>query len=82
VDAATTALNTHAAGRLNCWQAAVPKDALRGIMRAHGFSIDFVVELVRVGLATATSERVVTRPNTIEVARLRITNEGRRVLRA
>ena len=50
------------------------------IMRAHGFSIDFMVELIRAGLATATSEHVVTGPNTIEVARLRITDEGRKVL--
>ena len=52
-----------------------------GIMRARGFSIDFMVDLVRTGLATATSERVVMGSATIEVARLRITEEGRRVLR-
>jgi hypothetical protein len=39
-------------------------------MRARGFSIDFMVELVRAGLAAATSERVVAGTNTIEVARL------------
>jgi hypothetical protein len=49
-------------------------------MRAHGFSIDFMVELVRSGLATATSEYVVSGPNKIEVARMRITDAGRKVL--
>jgi hypothetical protein len=51
-----------------------------GIMRARGFSIDFMVELVRAGLATAASECVVSGPNTIEVARMRITDAGRKVL--
>jgi len=46
-------------------------------MWARGFSIDFMVDLVRAGLAAATSERVVARTNTIEVARLRITEAGR-----
>jgi hypothetical protein len=49
-------------------------------MRAHGFSVDFMVDLVRSGLATATAERVVSESDTIEVARLRITDAGRRVL--
>jgi hypothetical protein len=41
-------------------------------MFAHGFTIDMLVELVRAGLATATSERVVAGGRTIEVARVRI----------
>jgi hypothetical protein len=32
-------------------------------MRAHGFSIDFMVDLVRPELATATSEYVMSGPN-------------------
>jgi hypothetical protein len=39
-----------------------------------------MVELVRDGLATATPDRVVMGRQTIEVARVRITEEGRRVL--
>jgi hypothetical protein len=50
------------------------------IMLAHGFKIDVLVELVRAGLATATSERVVAGGRTIEVARVRITGAGRRAL--
>jgi acyl-coenzyme A thioesterase PaaI-like protein len=49
-------------------------------MLAHGFLTDFLVELIRAGLATAKAERVVAAGRTIEVARVRITEEGRRVL--
>jgi hypothetical protein len=60
--------------------AASPDGCTEGIMRAHGFSIDFMVDLVRSGLATATAEHVVSGSDTIEVARVRITDAGRRVL--
>jgi hypothetical protein len=50
------------------------------LMLAHGFTIEQVVELVRVGLATATTERMVAGNRTIEVARVRITEAGRRAL--
>jgi hypothetical protein len=50
------------------------------IMRAHGFSIDDMAALVRAGLATATAERIVAGRRTIEVARLRITEAGRRAI--
>jgi hypothetical protein len=50
------------------------------IMLAHGFTIPQMVELVRAGLASATAERVVAGGRTIEVARVRITEAGRRAL--
>jgi hypothetical protein len=50
------------------------------MMLAHGFTVPQMVELLRAGLATATAERVVAGRRTIEVARVRITNPGRRVL--
>jgi hypothetical protein len=50
------------------------------IMIAHGFTIDDMAALVRAGLATATAERVVAGRRTIEVARLRITEAGRRAI--
>jgi hypothetical protein len=50
------------------------------IMLAHGFTVPQMVELVRSGLATATAERVVAGSRKIEVARVRITEAGRRVL--
>jgi hypothetical protein len=49
-------------------------------MLAHGFSIDMMVELVNGGRASVTTERVVAGGKTIEVARVRITDAGRRAL--
>ena len=46
----------------------------------HGFSIDMMVEMINAGLATATAERVVAGSRKIEVARVKITDAGRRVL--
>jgi hypothetical protein len=51
------------------------------IMLAHGFTIAQMVELVRAGLASATTERVVAGRRTMEIARVRITEAGRRALR-
>jgi hypothetical protein len=48
------------------------------IMLAHGFTMMQMVELVRAGLATATAERIVAGGCTLEVARVRITEAGRR----
>jgi hypothetical protein len=50
------------------------------IMRAHGFTVPQIVALIRAGLATVTSERVVAGSRKIEVARVRITAAGRRAL--
>jgi hypothetical protein len=50
------------------------------MMLAHGFSVSQIVELVRDGLATASAERVVTGKLKLEIARVRITEAGRRAL--
>jgi hypothetical protein len=50
------------------------------VMLAHGFTIPQLVELVRAGLATATPQRVKAGRERMEVATLRITDAGRRVL--
>jgi hypothetical protein len=47
---------------------------------AHGFTIEQMVDLVHAGLATAKAERVVAGGRAIEVARVRITEAGRRAL--
>jgi hypothetical protein len=52
----------------------------KAMLRAHGFATSEIVELVRGGLATATAEHVVAGGRDHEVARVRITDEGRRVL--
>ena len=49
-----------------------------GIMRAHGFAISDMVELVRARLATATAECVVAGSRKIEIATLWTTDAGRR----
>jgi hypothetical protein len=50
------------------------------IMLAHGFTIERMVKLVRVGLARATAERVVGGNRTIEIAQVWIIEAGRRAL--
>jgi hypothetical protein len=50
------------------------------IMIAHGFTVEQMVELVRAGLASATAERVVAGRKAMEIARVRITEAGRRAL--
>jgi hypothetical protein len=58
-----------------------PHGCTEAMMLAHGFTIPQLVELVRAGLATATAERMVAGNRTIEVARVRITEAGRRAAR-
>jgi hypothetical protein len=50
------------------------------IMLAHGFTVPQMVDLVRAGLATAAAERVMAGGEMAEIARLRITEAGRRAL--
>jgi hypothetical protein len=47
--------------------------ATETILVAHGFTIDFLVELIRASLATAKAERVVAGGRSMQVSRLRIT---------
>jgi hypothetical protein len=59
-----------------------PLGATEALFLAHGFTIEVLAELVRAGLATATSERVRSGSGgkLIEVTRVRITEAGRRAL--
>jgi hypothetical protein len=50
------------------------------ILLAHGFSVPQMVEIINAGLASATGERMVAGRRAIEVARVRITEAGRRTL--
>ena len=52
----------------------------KAMMRAHGFSIKMLVELVKVGLATTKRERMVAGRRQTDVARVRITEAGRQAL--
>jgi hypothetical protein len=49
-------------------------------MRAHGITVAQMVELVRAGLASASTQRVVTGRHSEEIARVRITEAGRLAL--
>jgi hypothetical protein len=52
------------------------------ILLAHGFTVPQMVELVRTGLATAHTRRVVVARRTIEIAYMKITEAGRQALAA
>jgi hypothetical protein len=52
------------------------------VFRAHGFTTEQMVTLVRSGLATATPQRVRAGHDTMEIGTLRITDEGQRALKA
>jgi hypothetical protein len=52
----------------------------KAILRAHGFSIDMLVELVKAGLATTKRERMVAGGRRTDVVRVRITEAGRQAL--
>jgi hypothetical protein len=60
--------------------ASCPDGCFEGLLVAHGFSIPFIVRLVRAGLATVHTERVVAGGRRLEVARVRITESGRRAV--
>jgi hypothetical protein len=52
----------------------------KAILRAHGLSIDMLVELVKAGLATTKRERMVASGRQTDVVRVRITEAGRQAL--
>jgi hypothetical protein len=52
----------------------------KAILRAHGFSIDMMVELVKAGLATTWRERMVADGRQTDVVRVRITDASRQAL--
>ena len=52
------------------------------MLLAYGFTVEQMVDLCAAGLATATPERMVVGGRTVEVARVRITEAGRRALDA
>jgi hypothetical protein len=64
------ALELLAASRLGCSKA---------ILRAHGFSIDMMAELVKAGLATKR-ERMAAGDRQTDVVRMRITDAGQQAL--
>jgi hypothetical protein len=57
-----------------------PDGMTEAILLAHGFTIDMLADLIRAGLATAKTERVLAGIRPIEITRLQITSAGRRAL--
>jgi hypothetical protein len=53
-------------------------DCMEAIMLAHGITVEMLVGLIEAGLASASAERVRAGNKAIEVARVRITEAGRR----
>ena len=49
-------------------------------MLLHGFTTEQLADLVRAGFAATTIERVVGSAQTVEVTRLKITEEGQQAL--
>jgi len=60
--------------------ASCPDGCPEALMVAHGFSIQFMIDLIGDGLASTTEERIHGGRTTLEVTRLRITDAGRRAL--
>ena len=60
--------------------AASPDGCTEALMLANGFTVEMLVELIRTELATAQPERMIADGKQIEVARVRITEEGRQAL--
>jgi hypothetical protein len=60
--------------------ASCPNGCTEALMLANGFTVEQMMVLVQSGLASAEPERMVVGPRTIERARVRITEAGRRVL--
>ena len=57
-----------------------PAGCTEVLLFAHGVTVEILVELIRAGLATASTERVDGGGRAMELARVRITEAGRRAL--
>jgi hypothetical protein len=58
--------------------ASSPDGGTEGLMAANGFTVELLLELLRTGLASAHAERRMVEGKMTEVARMGITDEGRR----
>jgi hypothetical protein len=62
--------------------AASPDSCTEATMRAHGLTVDMLAKIVLAGLASVSTESVLAGRQRIEVARVRITDAGRKALAA
>ena len=57
-----------------------PRGCAEAVLRAHGFDAALLAELVNAGLASRLPERVQAGGRSVDVARYKITDEGRTTL--
>jgi len=60
--------------------ASCPDGCTEGLMFVNGFTVELLLELVQTGLASAYAERKIVDGKMTEIARLGITDQGRRLL--
>ena len=60
--------------------ASCPEGCTEAIMLAHGFTPERMVEMIRDELATTSVDRIVAGGRSIEIARVKITDAGRRAV--
>ena len=73
-------LSTDQRRALRLLDEAEPRGATEAVMLAHGFKGELLAGLVRDSLASIAAETITAGRKPIEVARLRITDAGRRAL--
>jgi hypothetical protein len=61
-------------------QTTARKGCTKAMMLAHGFSTDMLLDLVKAGLATASTERMGTGGRRTDVTHVRISEAGQRAL--
>jgi hypothetical protein len=72
----------HSADRHRALQvlATAPDGCTEAVLLAHGFTVALLAELVRDGLAAASTDRVRAGKREMQVTRVRITDAGREAL--
>jgi hypothetical protein len=62
--------------------ASSPDGCTEALLLANDFTIEMLLDLLRAGLVSASPERMIADDKQVEVARLRLTEEGWRTLKA
>jgi len=57
-----------------------PDGCTETVLTAHGVALGFVLRLVRDGLASVHSERVMGPTHTLDIIRIKITDSGRQAI--
>jgi hypothetical protein len=73
-------LNSDQRGVLEMLAGGGPRGCAEAVLRAHGFDAALLAELVNAGLANRLPERVRAGGRSVDLARYKITEEGRTTL--